>query len=250
MQHKYRRLNPDKIVATIAKLQQRIIANIGDRGLTQVSAELATIASDAKQRVVSLRRPIWFLRLIPVLVALLLAYLVWHLRDSFQRFLAQDLRQVSEALQRLLKDIAWPAAVSLPIPFIWAGIAFMATLESRWKRRTSLRYLHELRSIIHVIDMHQLTKDLHRIGAGSGDSDHIGGDKLILYLDYCSELLSLCAKVAALYAESSRDAVIIEAVSDLGQITSNLSNKIWQKINLVERRLDLPRRGYREQDVA
>jgi hypothetical protein len=39
------------------------------------------------------------------------------------------------------------------------AIYFLLTVESRVKRRTALRALHELRSIAHVIDMHQLTKD-------------------------------------------------------------------------------------------
>jgi hypothetical protein len=47
-------------------------------------------------------------------------------------------------------------------------------------------------------------------------------------------MLSLAAKVAALYAQSTKDPVVIETASDLAQITSNLSNKIWQKINIVQ----------------
>jgi hypothetical protein len=46
--------------------------------------------------------------------------------------------------------------------------------------------------------------------------------------------LSLTAKVAALYAQSSKDPVVIAAASDIGQITTNLSNKIWQKIALMQ----------------
>jgi hypothetical protein len=30
---------------------------------------------------------------------------------------------------------------------------------------------------------------------------------------------------------------VIATISDLGQITANLSNKIWQKINIVERKM-------------
>ena len=46
---------------------------------------------------------------------------------------------------------------------------------------------------------------------------------------------SRLAKVAALYAQSSKDPIVVDAVSDIGQITTNLSNKIWQKITLVQR---------------
>jgi hypothetical protein len=56
------------------------------------------------------------------------------------------------------------------------------------------------------------------------------------YLDYCSEMLSLTGKVAALYAQATKDSIVIEAASDIGQITANLSGKIWQKITLVQAR--------------
>ena len=54
------------------------------------------------------------------------------------------------------------------------------------------------------------------------------------YLDYCSEMLSLAAKVAAIYAQSSKDPQVVAASSDLQQITANLSSKIWQKINIAQ----------------
>lgn len=40
-----------------------------------------------------------------------------------------------------------------------ASLFFLLSLESRIKRHHILQALHELRSISHVIDMHQLTKD-------------------------------------------------------------------------------------------
>ena len=54
------------------------------------------------------------------------------------------------------------------------------------------------------------------------------------YLDYCSEMLSLSAKVAALYAQSFPDPVVTDAVSDLERVTTNLSQKIWQKISMIQ----------------
>ena len=57
--------------------------------------------------------------------------------------------------------------------------------------------------------------------------------ELTRYLDYCAETLSLSGKVAALYAQSSRDPVVIAAVNDIESLTSNMSAKIWQKILIV-----------------
>jgi hypothetical protein len=242
----YRRLEPDKIIATIDSLQQRIAANLGERGLTRICRELGTVARDAKRRVIRLRQPNWWLRLVPVMVTALVFYLTWamahtwimthnidDLLSKLDKETASDVKKLIEALKQI---IALPVALTVPLPLVVGMFVFIWTLEGRWKRHRALRYLHELRSIIHVIDMHQLTKDPHHISDGS-DPDHVSGDKLLRYLDYCSELLSISGKIAALYAESSHDPLIIETVNDLGQITSNLGNKIWQKLNTVKANL-------------
>jgi hypothetical protein len=100
--------------------------------------------------------------------------------------------------------------------------------------------LHELRSIIHVIDMHQLTKDPGADASvstptASSPKRTLDNHQLVRYLDYCSEMLSLTAKVAALYAQSFPDPVVTEAVNDLERTAASLSQKIWQKINILER---------------
>ena len=56
-------------------------------------------------------------------------------------------------------------------------------------------------------------------------------DQVERYLDYCSEMLSLVGKTAALCAEESRDSVILETVSTIENLTVGLSRKIWQKIS-------------------
>jgi hypothetical protein len=53
------------------------------------------------------------------------------------------------------------------------------------------------------------------------------------YLDYCSEILSLIGKVAALYAQSLPDDVIVSTVNDIESLTDGLSRKIWQKIMIL-----------------
>jgi hypothetical protein len=122
---------------------------------------------------------------------------------------------------------------------VGAAVLFLVTLESRWKRQRALADLDELRSLIHVIDMHQLTKDPS--GAATVTSPTPSSPKrtlpaheLVRYLDYCSEMLSLAAKIAALHAQSTKDTTVLEASSDLQQITANLSSKIWQKINIAQ----------------
>jgi hypothetical protein len=53
------------------------------------------------------------------------------------------------------------------------------------------------------------------------------------YLDYCSEMLSLVGKIAALCAEESQDSVVLDTVSTVENLTTGMSRKIWQKISLL-----------------
>ena len=57
--------------------------------------------------------------------------------------------------------------------------------------------------------------------------------QLSRYLDYCSEMLALIAKLAALYAGQSRDREVIMAVNEVEELTSSLGRKIWQKIMIL-----------------
>ena len=123
-----------------------------------------------------------------------------------------------------------------------ASVFFLLQWETRRKRNLALEGLEELRSLIHVIDMHQLTKDpSSHVTAPTGASPaRLGPELMVRYLDYCSELLSLSAKVAALYAQSFPDPVVLETVNDLERLATGLSQKIWQKINIIDRDLAHP----------
>ena len=103
---------------------------------------------------------------------------------------------------------------------VYASIAifFLWSFPERLQRSRLLNLLHQLRSTAHVIDMHQLTKDPEQLKPSfvpTAKSTKLGmtRDQVERYLDYCSEMLSLVGKTAALCAEESRDSVILETVS-------------------------------------
>ena len=113
--------------------------------------------------------------------------------------------------------------------------------EERIKRWRVFRELHSLRSLIHVIDMHQLTKDPSVLSSGfkptSTSPERLtDAAELERYLDYCSEMLSISGKLAALFAQSVNDEVVIEAVNDIEELGSNLARKVWQKITMIDAR--------------
>jgi len=125
------------------------------------------------------------------------------------------------------------------VVFVGVAVWFLATVETRLKRRVALRGIHELRSIAHVVDMHQLTKDPeHVLGLGpstaASPKRSMTRFELARYLDYCSELLSLTSKLAALYVQGFDDPHVLAAVNDIQGLTTGLSSKIWQKIVILD----------------
>ncbi len=227
----YRTLNSAKIVDTLEALERRISARFYKSGLTKVCNELTAIARESSARVEQIGRRNLPLRLG---VAAILIGGMWLLVRvvpllSFEKLTADNVYSVLQGVDAALNILLVMGAVVL----------FLVTVEERVKRKRALDALHELRSIIHVIDMHQLTKDPSVVGVSGPETAAspkrtLTPFELTRYLDYCSEMLSLSAKVAALYAQSFPDPVVTEAVSDLERITANLSQKIWQKISLVQ----------------
>ena len=115
---------------------------------------------------------------------------------------------------------------------------FLITLETRIKRGRALKAVHELRAMAHIIDMHQLTKDPELMLEGrkqtrSSPRRTMTRFELSRHLDYCSEMLALVGKVAALYAHHLQDPVVLDTVSEIETLTVGTARKIWQKIALV-----------------
>jgi hypothetical protein len=144
-----------------------------------------------------------------------------------------DVGNISEVLQ------ASDAALN-DVIFLSLAVFFLFSLETRVKRRRALRALHRLRSIVHIVDMHQLTKDpqiVLSVGRDTASSPErtLTRFELARYLDYCSEMLSLSSKLAALHVQYVNDPVVLDAVNDIETLAASLSNKIWQKIMILDR---------------
>ncbi|MBK7939452.1 MAG: hypothetical protein IPJ82_21260 [Lewinellaceae bacterium] len=135
----------------------------------------------------------------------------------------------------------WPDKTAQTQELILLGLAFffLINLETRLKQRSALAALHRLRSIAHVVDMHQLTKDpaylLGQFTQTQASPDrNLTRHQLTRYLDYCSEMLALNSKIAALFAQNMEDPVILNAVNDLEALTQGMAAKIWQKIMILD----------------
>jgi len=228
----YRHLNAQYIVATLKTLKDRIYERFPQTNLNNVCQELLAIASQSQARIEKIQRPRWLLRLgiaavVVAIAAVLASAVVVVLKEVPLRF-----GHMGEFLQGL------DAGVNETI-LLCIALVFLFTLENRIKRSQMLRALHDLRSIAHVIDMHQLSKDPESIlspSMATASSPHrtMTRFQLSRYLDYCAEMLSLTSKVAALHVQYMRDPVVMSAVSDVEDLTAGLSQKIWLKISILD----------------
>jgi hypothetical protein len=225
----YRSLDSEKILDTIGTLSKRIDERFPGSSLNKVCRELLTIAGESQTRSAWIGRPQRSLRYITgALVAIIVCGLVFVLANaSWPRngFDLVVLVQVSEAGLNVFLLLS-------------AAILFLVTVETRIKRRRALKAIHELRALAHVIDMHQLTKDperllAHRTKTLSSPKENLNSFELGRYLDYCSEMLSLIGKLAALYVQKFDDPVALAAVNEVEDLTTGLSRKIWQKIMII-----------------
>ncbi|CAN7635748.1 hypothetical protein [Aminobacter sp. LjRoot7] len=226
----YRTLDPEKIADTAQSLEARIGDRFPNSGLASVASELVVMSRDLAAAAERLARPIWWLRVLTWSVIILGAGMFVFVGSilSFDRIStgAFDFVQGVEATLNTL---------------ILGGVGFLAlnSVEQRLKRKQIFKELHGLRSLIHVIDMHQLTKDPAALSGAFMPTAHSpqrikDPAELARYLDYCSEMLSVTGKLAALFAQAIQDEVVTSAVNDIEDLGSNLSRKIWQKITLIE----------------
>ena len=225
----YRSLDSEKILATIETLSKRIAERFPTSGLNRVCQELLTIADESQKRSAWIAKPQKYLRLLTgALVVLIIGGLLFVLANASwpqNGFDLVVLVQVSEAGLNVFLLLS-------------AAILFLVTAETRIKRRRALKAIHELRALAHVIDMHQLTKDPERLmsrraATASSPKHELTQFELGRYLDYCSEMLSLIGKLAALYVQKFDDPVALAAVNEVEDLTTGLSRKIWQKIMII-----------------
>ena len=59
-------------------------------------------------------------------------------------------------------------------------------------------------------------------------------EQLAHYFDYCTEMLSLVGKTAALFAEDTTDGDVLDAVEGIETLTSDMALKVWQKIAIIQ----------------
>lgn len=232
-----RTLWSDSLNGRIVKLQRRVSERFPDHNLATVCAEMVTIAEETRARMDEISKPNLALRFLTIIV---LGVIVTIAIITFP-----FVRQLSFSANNAIELIQTVEAAINDILLLGAALYGFVTLEHRLKRRKILNALHELRVMAHVIDMYQLTKDPQRIirrgpDTPSSPQEQMTAFELTRYLDYCSEMLSLLSKIAALYAQEYQDEVVSATVNEIESLTTGLSRKIWQKIMTIQPLLNDP----------
>lgn len=227
-------LSSEHVGETVAHLERRIKARFGERGLTKAARDLGQlvdrVCEEADESNARLRRRTRIARTISVVIIGATAFaLVFTMRSA-----------VVHGMPRLVDWVPLVESVINDLVFAAIAVLFLWAMPERLERRSLLRLLHRLRSLAHVIDMHQLSKDPEQVSPNYEPTEEsirhgLDADQLHHYLAYCSEMLSLTAKTAALCGEHTADSVVLDTISTIETLTTELSNKIWQKISLLPR---------------
>lgn len=229
----FQRLDAARVVHTLDRLRERIAARFPERSIGRVALALRGVIDDVAKESATRRRQQRTVRSlclggVGLVIALALIAVILSVRDAFQQAEGTPAFQWLPVVESGINDL------------VFAGLAvfFLVTVPARQRRHRALGSLHRLRSLAHVVDMHQLTKDPGRLRPdveptnASAPNDLAPAD-LGRYLDYCSELLSLVGKAAALCAQESTDPVVLDTVSEIESLTVGMSRKIWQKIAML-----------------
>ena len=236
---RYRQLDDAHIVQTLSRLCDRIAERFPGAGLVGVSEELLALAHEAAGCVAYLRRPHWPIRIgVGIAIAIMAAVLLAIAATVRLPARVDGLTEFVQAIESGINDLI----------FLGIGVYFLLTTETRIKRRRALEALHQIRSVVHIVDMHQLTKDPERLltphlDTASSPARTMTAPQIGRYLDYCSELVSLSSKVAALFVQHFNDPVVLSAVDEIETLATGISGKLWQKITMLEhatRRSDGP----------
>jgi hypothetical protein len=223
------------IIEAITTLKQRIHERLPESKLENICQKLLTIAQHSKAVVIKVNRPVYFLRVINAaiisIMSILLGFglMVAALSGNGENSSGVDLLQGVEAAINII---------------VFSGIAIFflsQRLEKKVKQGESIDYLNSLRSIAHLIDLEQLTKDPQRLmrshlNARTFSSPTLQYDRFLLnrFLSYCSEMLSLISQLAAYHAENVDDRDTIDAANDIERLTGQMAQKIWQKLTVLE----------------
>ena len=227
--HASRRLRLDRVQETLSRLRQRIAERFPGSGLYTLAGDLETVSGDVAEQSAAISRPIIWVWLLVLASVLILGGVIVALVGQVHGSGTMTWTDMAQGVDAITSELALLVAL----------VVFLASWQTRIKRRRVVAAVRRLRELAHIVDMLQLTKDPGGIagvslpGTSHSPRRDLNPHELARYLDYCSEALSLIAKLAQFYVAAFDDPEATEAVTDLEDLTDGLSRKIWQKIMIL-----------------
>jgi hypothetical protein len=225
----YRSLDPEAILSTVDALTARIHMGFPNTGLGAVATELQQVSREVRNLVMWLGKPLpWVRAVVGIGLILLLAGMVGALLKIPVSSQTPGVSDVLQGIDSGVNDVV----------FIGIAVFFLFTIETRVKRNRAFKSLHTLRSLAHIIDMHQLKKDPEQLsdaGVIATQEPVYTADQLARYLDHCGDMLALLSKLAALHVQQFNDGATLAVVQEVEDLAHDLLRNIWQKIVIVDR---------------
>ena len=243
MPRSFLKLDAAALIETVESLKGRIDSKFPSAGLGSIAQTVVEVAKRAKDRSAKIRKRNPYIRF--AVFVLLLGIVAGFI------YIASilDYQTADKEVAKAPAFVQFLDAALETLVFLGGGAAFLMTIESRIKRHKLVAAIHELRSLAHIIDMHQLKKSPEHYtedsrGAAKPPEPEYSLDEVKFYLDYCSELLAIVSKLAMLYIEDQSDPVVLDSADQIENLTTSLSRKIWQKLSILsEVEAQVPRRG-------
>jgi len=217
------KLHGDSIIETMSSIKNKIITTYPNSNLNKVSKNLLHLSEDIVEKSDRPDHKNTILKITSLFLAVcILSILIYFLKGLILKFPKDFITFVSLLEASLASSV-----------FIGATIFYLNNIETKYKRKKALDIIDKLRSLSHIIDMHQLNKDpsdfLIVNSYKKVSHNYSTKESLSKYYDFCSELLSMINKLAAYYIQNLDDHEVREAVDQIEILTTNLSQKIWQK---------------------
>ena len=228
------KLEPVPVIETARRLCDRIDVRFPDRGIHRVALELVALTEQIADASAETRRRNRLVRVASrslIGVVVLVAVVAFGFAIEAATTDAPDGLDWLPLIESAVNDIV----------FVAIAVVVVHSFPERVQRSNLLAKLHRLRSLAHIIDMHQLTKEPESLrDSFTNPSDDLTPEEVEYYLEYCTELLSIVGKAAALCAEESQDEIVLNTVSTIETLTMGMSRKVWQKVFVLSDERNLP----------
>jgi len=217
------RLEPSRLIEAAERLDQAVRERLPNTHLAKLSGEILTIARETARRVKEAQRPIFRIRILSALaLGTAVVGIVFIARHVQYR---AEVENVSEVLEGI--DAGFNILILLG-----GMLLYLTTLESRIKKRRVMENLHELKELLHLVDMNQLAHPPQLFANTSTDpTQAVGRDSF--YLIAHIRMFSLIGNLAAAYSQNVKDDSVLRMAGHIETMASGYTEKLWEMSNLL-----------------